>query len=226
MAEIIVDSREGRSGLAKRLEAAGARITIKELESGDYVIAEGVGVERKAAGDFVSSILDGRLMPQIELLSVSYERPFFMIEGDIFNTRSEIREEALLGALSYISLLKRIPILYTSNVAQTAQLLLTMHRHATEGLGYLVPMRGGKPKDRSSQAQFLVEGLPGVGPSSAIKLLEHFGTPKSVFLACETDLRKVPGIGPKTVATIREVLEYEGKPFNQTYSFLFKQEQS
>lgn len=209
MAQIIVDSREGRSGLAKRLEAAGARITILELECGDYVVAEGVGIERKTANDFASSIMDGRLMSQIELLCTSYERPFFIIEGDVFRSHSEIREEALLGALSYISLLKRIPILYTSNVAQTAQLLLTLHRHATEGLGYLVPMRGGKPRDRSSQTQFLVEGLPGVGPSVAIKLLEHFGTPKSVFLATDSELKQVPGIGPKTIATIREVLEYD-----------------
>lgn len=84
-----------------------------------------------------------------------------------------------------------------------------MHRHATEGLGYLVPMRGGKPKDRSSQAQFLVEGLPGVGPSSAIKLHEHFGSPKAVFQADAIALKKVPGIGPKTIATISEVLEYQ-----------------
>lgn len=211
MGRIIVDSREGRSGIAARLAEAGVEVLVEELESGDYVVANGVGVERKAAADLVLSILDGRLMPQIELLSASYERPFFLIEGDMFNTRSQIREEALIGALSYIALLKSIPILYSANAAQTATMLLTMHRHATEGLGYEVPMRGSKPKDRSSQAQFLVEGLPGVGPNSAKKLLAHFGSPRSVFLAQAEQLKKVPGVGPKTITSIEEVLDWGGK---------------
>ncbi len=211
MGRIIVDSREGRSGLAARLAEAGAEIIIEELESGDYVVAEGVGVERKAATDLAASILDGRLMPQVELLSACYERPFFLIEGDMFNTRSQIREEALVGALSYIALLKRIPILYSANIAQTAMMLLTMQRHATEGLGYEVPLRGAKPKTRSSQAQFLLEGLPGVGPNAARKLLNHFGSPRAALLADADQLKKVPGVGPKTIAGIQEVLDWGGR---------------
>lgn len=47
---IVVDSRESRAGTATRLAAIpGVTVIQKELPSGDYIIGEGVAVERKAA---------------------------------------------------------------------------------------------------------------------------------------------------------------------------------
>jgi ERCC4-type nuclease len=209
MPKIIVDSRESRSGLAKELEALGAEIVSEELEVGDYILCSGLAVERKAATDFVLSILDRRIFEQVELLKVTYERPFVVVEGDIYSTRSNIEPNALMGAISWISVIKGIPILETRNTRQTAQLLWTMCRHAVDGLGYEVALRGAKPKDRTTQAQFVVEGLPSVGPSAAKKLLAHFGSAHAVLSATKEDLRKVAGVGQKTAEVIREVLEYD-----------------
>jgi ERCC4-type nuclease len=209
MPKIIVDSRESRSGLAQELMALGAEIQSEELEVGDYVLCSGLAVERKAATDFVASILDRRIFEQVELLKATYAQPYVVVEGDIYNTRSNIEEAALLGAMSYISVLKGVGILETRNTRQTAQLLMTMCRHAVDGLGYEVALRGAKPKDRFCQSQFLVEGLPSVGPSAAKKLLAHFGSAHAVLSATKEDLRKVGGIGPKTAEVIREVLEFD-----------------
>ena len=209
MLKIIVDSRESRSGLARELSALGAEIQAEELEVGDYVLCTGLAVERKEATDFVLSILDRRIFEQVELMKSTYERPFVIVEGDIYSTRSSIDPNALLGAISYISVIKGIPILETRDTRQTAQLLMTMCRHAVEGLGYEVALRGAKPKDRTTQAQFVVEGLPAVGPSAAKKLLAHFGSAHSVLSATKEDLRKVAGIGQKTAEVIREVLEFD-----------------
>jgi Fanconi anemia group M protein len=208
MPRIIVDSRESRSGLAQELQALGAEIQSEELEVGDYVLCSGLAVERKTATDFVASILDRRIFEQVELLKTTYARPYVVVEGDVYNTRSNIEQGALMGAMSYISVLKGVAILETRNTRQTAQLLLTMC-HAVEGLGYEVALRGAKPKDRFCQSQFLVEGLPSVGPSAAKKLLAHFGSAHAVLSATKEDLRNVGGIGPKTADVIREVLEFD-----------------
>lgn len=209
MATIIVDSRESRSGLTLKLQALGATVVSEELECGDYVLAEGFVVERKTATDLIVSILDKRIFTQAAVMKSAYKRAVVVVEGDVFSTRSVIAPEALLGAMSWLTVLEGIPVLTTRDTAQTAQLLLTMQRHATEGLGYEIALRGAKPKDRSAQSQFLVEGLQGIGPSAAKKLLSAFGSAHAVFNADAAALRAVAGIGPKTVVAIRETLEFD-----------------
>lgn len=212
MTQIIVDSRESRSGMAPLLAKLGLNIVSQELEVGDYVLAEGLGVERKAAVDFIGSIMDRRLFLQAPLMKQAYKRPFIIVEGNLFNTRSAIEPAALMGALSYLSVMEGISVLHTHDPEQTAMLMATMHRHATEGLGYEIALRGGKPKDRGLQAQYLIEGLPGIGPKVAKQLLSHFGCASDILAATAEDLRKVPGIGPKTVLVITEVLAHGKRP--------------
>lgn len=209
MANIIVDSRESRSGLALHLNRLGANVIGEELECGDYVLAEGFVVERKAANDFVLSIQDRRLFSQVSIMKSTYKRVVIVVEGDIFSTRSTMTPDALLGAISWLTVIEGVPVVTTTDTNQTAQLLLTMQRHALEGLGYEIALRGSKPKDRRAQSQYLVEGLPGIGPMAAKKLLAHFGSAKAVFEAPVEALRAVAGIGPKTVAAMHDTLLFE-----------------
>lgn len=205
---IIADSREHRSGLIPELVRLGALVQVEELEAGDYVLAEGLAVERKEANDFVASILDRRLFAQVQLLKSAYARPFIIIEGNLASVRSAIEPGALAGALSYLAVLEGITVLHTANATQSALQLVTMARHATQGLGYEIAFRSAKPKDRQSQAQYLVEGLPGIGPAAAKKLLAHFGTPAKVLSASPAELAQVKGIGAKMAATVHEVLHF------------------
>jgi ERCC4-type nuclease len=149
---------------------------------------------RRGATDFVASILDRRVFSQLATMKRTYARTFIIVEGDIHATRSMIAEDALLGALSYISVIESVPIFTTRDTAQTASMLLTMQRHALDGLGYEIALRGAKPKDRFPQSQYLVEGLPGIGPAAAKKLLAHFGTRWGVFSATPEQLRAVAGV--------------------------------
>lgn len=205
---IIADSREHRSGLIPELTRLGAIVQVEELAAGDYVLAEGLAVERKEANDFVSSIMDRRLFAQVPLLKATYARPFIIVEGDLSSVRSAIEPAALAGALSYLSVLEGITVMHTTSAEQTALQLITMARHAIEGLGYEIALRGSKPKDRRSQAQYLVEGLPGIGPAAAKKLLAHFGSPAKVLSASPEELTQVKGIGAKMAATVHEVLHF------------------
>ena len=209
MARLIADSRESTSGLIQLLTNRGAEVVLEELECADYVLADGIAVERKTAEDFAGSIIDRRLFVQIALLKDTYEKVFIVVEGDPFDTQSSISQEAVIGALSYISVIERIPVISTRDAPHTAEMLITMQRHAVQGLGYEVAFRASKPKSRDVQAQFLIEGLPGIGPTAAKRLLKHFGSARAIFSATPEQLKKVPGVGPKTIQTIKEVLDYQ-----------------
>lgn len=204
---IAVDMREGRSGVPARLaQTPGVEIQQVDLLCGDYAVGSKLGIERKTANDFIASILDKRLFEQAARLQAEYERGMILIEGDVYATRTAISFEAIDGALSWLSLLSGLSVLHVPNIGRSAGLIHRMALHTEHGLGYDVPLRAAKPKDSAMAAQFLIEGLPGVGATTAIKLLEHFGTPAAVFMATDAQLREVPGLGPKMVGRIREVL--------------------
>ena len=203
---IVADSREARSGIATRLaKIPGVTLEQAELSSGDYLIGNGIAVERKAASDFVISLMEGRLFDQLARMAIEHERVVVLIEGDIYETRSAIAPESLDGALSYIALLSGASLIISPSVARTPYILHRMALHAVHGLGYEIPLRAGKPKGPAA-AQYLLEGLPTVGPKAAQALLAHFGSPRGVFSASREQLLAVKGIGPKSADAILSAL--------------------
>ncbi|WP_126448045.1 ERCC4 domain-containing protein [Sulfuricystis multivorans] len=202
---ITVDSRETRSGIALKLKnIPGVSLEQAELTSGDYLIGTSVAVERKAASDFVISLMEGRLFDQLARMVIEYERAIVLVEGNIYETRSAISPESLDGALSYISLLSGASLIHSPSLARTPFILHRMALHVQNGLGYEIPLRA-KPKGLTA-AQYILEGLPGVGPKLAQALLAHFGTPRAVFSATREELLQVKGLGPKSADTIISAL--------------------
>lgn len=199
---IVADSREARSGIAEKLaKIPGVTLQQAELASGDYLIGNGVAVERKAANDFVISLMEGRIFDQLARMAIEHERAVVLIEGDIYQTRSAIAPESLDGALSYISLLSGASLIFSPSVARTPYILHRMALHTVHGLGYEIPLRAAKPKGPAA-ARYLLEGLPTVGPKAAQALLAHFGWPRAVFSASRDELLAVKGIGPKSADAI------------------------
>jgi Fanconi anemia group M protein len=210
---ITADMRERQSQVCGYLEKS-RRVVVEyvDLACGDYVCGPGVAIERKESADFVNSITDNRFFTQVHLLKSEYAHPIFLIEGDPFQTRSQIPPAALIGAISYLSVVEGISVIQTGDKKQTAQMLETMARHSQQGLGYEVALRSQKPKDASIRSRFIVEGLPSIGPKAAANLLRHFNTVARIFSATEKELCEVPGIGIKTASRIREILNY---PYNR-----------
>ena len=199
---ITADSRESRSGIALKLQnLPGVSLEQAELTSGDYLIGPGVAVERKAASDFVISLMEGRLFDQLARMAIEHERAIVLVEGNIYETRSAISPESLDGALSYISLLSGASLIHSPSLARTPYILHRMALHVQHGLGYELPLRAGKPKGPAA-AQYILEGLPSVGPKLAQVLLAHFGSPRAVFSATREELLQVKGLGPKSADTI------------------------
>ncbi|MCC5611790.1 hypothetical protein LC612_34925, partial [Nostoc sp. CHAB 5834] len=109
----------------------------------------------------------------------------------------------------YLMAIEGVSVMMVPNAAETSLLLATLARHLQEGLGYEPPLRANKPKDASDLAQYLIEGLPGIGPSTAKVLLSFFGSPHAVFNASVAQLCTVPGIARKTAERIYGALHLQ-----------------
>ena len=59
----------------------------------------------------------------------------------------------------------------------------------------------------------MLQGLPGVGPDRAVRLLGHFGSIEKIVTAAGDDLERVEGIGAKTSQAIRELLSEPKAPY-------------
>ena len=213
---LYVDSHEKRSAIAARLVDQGYAVKIRTLAVGDYALPGRFVIERKEANDFASSIMSGHLFGQAECLAAHPDPSFIILEGGLDEIYSGIDAEAIAGAISTLLLFYGIPVAPSPSADATARLIGRMIKHATQGLGYEIPLRRNKPTFDGGLALYLVEGLPGVGPEMARKLMNHFGAPINIFTAGANALRAVRGVGPKTIAAIQGALHTRPTGFRTT----------
>jgi Fanconi anemia group M protein len=217
MVEVIADVREQASQVPVLLQELGAKVKLRSLTVADYVVSERVGIERKSARDYLSSLFSGRLFDQASRLSEAYEKPVILIEGyleeelDGFNNFS-----AIWGSLFSLSLDMAVTVLQVKDQVSVAKAILTIAKREQEERRSKPRIRA-KPKmmEMPERQVFLVSGLPSIGTELAERLLTHFRTPRRVFAAKEGELVKVPGIGRKKARSIARVLDTEFRSFKQ-----------
>ncbi len=78
------------------------------------------------------------------------------------------------------------------------------------GIGIKV---GKKPKEIRKLQEFIVESLPGVGPTLAKSLLKELKSVKNVINAEVNSLKNVDKIGGKKAEEIKRVVEEEYREF-------------
>ena len=79
----IIDSREqSRIPIAKEYyESQGLKVSVKELNTGDYLFDNEVVMEFKTFSDFISSITDGRLFNETISQIENYDMHFLVLHG-------------------------------------------------------------------------------------------------------------------------------------------------
>jgi ERCC4-type nuclease len=203
---IIVDDREkADGGVAAALTARDdVAVEVARLDVGDYRVERRVVVERKTVADFAASLIDGRLFRQIVALALSRERAVLVIEGrhqDWGDTG--VRREAMQGALITIGVFFGVTVLHAEAPEETARLLVYLGRQAQRTTSSGLPRPGYRPKGKRARQLFLLQGLPGIGPERAARLLERFGSVQAVITASADELAAVDGIGERTAAKMR-----------------------
>jgi Fanconi anemia group M protein len=205
--KVIADHREVPSGVVRELARLGVAVEARQLEVGDYVLSDRVGVERKNVSDFLQSIVDKRLLEQAKRLSQTFERPILILEGEGLYSQRAIHPNAVRGALAAIAVGMGVSIIPTVDEKDTAAVLSIIARREQIEESRKVAVRGEvKGLTLAEQQRFVVEGLPGVSAVLAERLLEHFGTVEKIMIASEKELQEVKGIGPEKAREIRRVL--------------------
>lgn len=204
---VFADTREGNSKVIRHLSEMEIDVKVQAMAVGDYQVSDEVVIERKTAKDFVDSIVDKRLFKQARYLMEEFKRPLIILEGDdLYN--GMINPNAIRGSIASIALDFGISIIPTRNAQDTAAMIKRIAIREQSGEKTPIQIRTDKkPVNLWEQQLFIIESLPNIGPVNAKNLLEHFGTVANIINASESQLQEVEGIGKKTAANIRKVVD-------------------
>ncbi len=128
-----------------------------------------------------------------------------LIEGNPYNTKHDVDRKAIKGALLSVSLCWQIPIIYSADVHDSAQMLIMAANQQLKE-NYFYFRKFNKSKYLKKKSEYFLLGLPTVGPILAKALLKKFGTIENVILADVEELQEIEGLGNKKVQKIRMFL--------------------
>jgi len=184
---ICIDSNEAakQTNIINYLKFNGFYVEIKPLDICDYIVSDRVGIERKDAADFLSSMKDGRLFNQVKTMVEVYEKPVLILEGQIKRVlkRSMMRQSSVYGAMSSLALDYGVNIIPTDDSDSTAVLLHRLAYREQAKEERVVQLRSiNRSLPLHQQQIFLLSGLPQIGTTLAEELLNTFETPYNVLL--------------------------------------------
>ena len=216
MPQIFIDNRERSSGIKKELIKKNIEVIEKQLILADFVIKTktlngkilNLGVERKTINDFLNSIIDKRLVSQLIDMKKHFDSSLLIIEGEenIYQIRN-FHPNSIRGMLASIAIDFQVPLLYTRNYKDTANLLVIIAKRLEKSRSLPSLLKKRKPLTLKQQQEYFIESLPGVGPTISKSLLKKFNTIKKIINATDEELKEVEKIGPKKVKNIKKVLE-------------------
>jgi len=213
---ILIDDRESKAGVVDALRRdPQAVVRLQRLPVGDYLLDDSFLFERKTLVDLAASIKDGRLFRQGLRLASASARGVVILEGSSRDlAQSRMRREAIQGALVTLTLSFGIPLLRSANSDETAALILLAARQGRAHAIGSLPRPGRRPRGKPRIQSRVLQGLPGVGPERAKRLIDHFGSVEGVMAATASELAAAPGIGKGIAGAIRWAVEEPPVAYN------------
>ena len=203
---IIADYREKNSLIISELIHLGLGIEFKELKVADYIVKD-IAIERKTVSDFISSMVNRRLLKQLEELQ-QYKNKLLIIEGideqELYTDSEErigMHPNSVRGFLLSILIKHKVPIIFTKDYKDSAKFILILSKRKSKELSLHVSK---KSLNKKEQLQFILEGFPGIGPKTARKLLEKFKTIKNFVDASKEELKEILG---KKAEIIKRIID-------------------
>jgi len=186
-----LDSREPKtvfSAMHRLAKDKGFTFDRVQLPVGD-VVCDNICIERKEAGDFISSIADGRLEDQTTGMCNNFEHNWIVLEGfNLFTSASNMGVNCLIGQQISLSLRKNIHIITVPDTAGFAWAVYGIISKTLDGKKFTaadgVIMKRGQPTRHDTFTNMLGV-IPGVGFARARTIVKDFD------IACIRDLDKL-----------------------------------
>jgi len=188
---IIADIHEKNSLVLSELKSSEqVQLQIKSLKIADYLIGK-IAIERKTVQDFISSMLNKRLIQQLKQMQ-KYSQKILIIEGelDLINNKTKLNSNAVRGFIISIINNYQIPIIQTQDYEDTANYLITLAKQQLKPKT-ISTLHSRIPKTIKEQKKYILESFPNIGPKKAELLLKNFKTLKNIFNATEQELNQI-----------------------------------
>jgi ERCC4-type nuclease len=174
------------------------------------------GVQRKELGDFIASVLDGRMAKEVGQMKQT-PMPHVVIEGRVSFSQgvlvwsswgqevTESQWHGMLWSLQYAG----VTIGFTGGMRETAGYVTRMIAWSEKGNHTSMNRRPG-PVGKWGKAtsrefgEHLLMGLPGVGPELAGRVMDRFGRVPWKWDVSEEELMSVDGVGRQKAKTMLE----------------------
>ena len=196
--DVIFDSNEAwqHASVINELKKDKYSVGVQKLSSGDLYFEgpkRGLLTEHKTSRDFARSLLDERLWDQLKRLKMQKERLgcdiMLLIEGSWYQVVKSTKwnRASIIGIIDSIRDPDgwNIEILgpFPSRLWTTMWIKSRVKRNKKISSKTLYALRRKLPetKTMAEKQRYILEGLPGIGPTSADTLLKDFGTVQNVF---------------------------------------------
>ncbi len=209
--KILIDYREKNSLVYSELINLGLKTEIKNLDVADYIL-NNTAIERKTVSDFINSMINKRLQRQLVGLQ-QYEKRLLLIEGideqELYSTNSfenpfensfedsslkinkpKMHPNSIRGFLLSTILNYKVPIIFTKDAEDTANFMAVLLKQDPKENSLNAKK---KSLNKKEQMQFIIEGFPGIGPKTAKKLLNNFGSIKKIITTPKEKLKEIIG---------------------------------
>ncbi len=191
--KIIADIHEKNSLILSELKSSNQiKLEIKSLKIGDYLIGKTV-IERKTVQDFISSMIDKRLIQQLKQMK-KYKKQLLIIEGideqELYRKDTKLNPNAIRGFILSIIRNYQTPIIFTQDCEDTAKYLIILAKQQLKPLTK-TSLHHKIPKKIQEQKQYVLEAFPNIGPVTAKKLLKKFKTINNTLNSTEQELQEI-----------------------------------
>ena len=199
----------------RELRAVGTTSSLPERYGADVLFEAQpvglVGVQRKTVADLFASVRDGRLTRGMGAMA-DLDVALLVVEGELRWTADGLAEAEEADGRpptswrrdAYRSLLwsvraRGIWVETTPDLPGTIATIMSLRNWATKNAHEALDRRG-RPRatdggEGSREALHILQGLSGIGPRLAARILDHFGVIPLTWSVSEQELAAVPGLG-------------------------------